>query len=160
MRTLLFLLSLAVIAIIKPAMADPARIVVPSHDIPRGAILADSDLDYRAVAADQVQGGTVISMDALDGMQTRRVLRSGEPIRADDVRRPILVTKGQTVTMSFVAPGITLTATGKSMSEGGLGETVTVQNPVSFRQITGVVTGAGEVRAGDTTNVTGQLAQK
>ena len=157
MRTLLFLMSLAVIAVVMPAYAGPARIVVPSHDIPRGAVLGDSDLDYQAVDVAAVQPGVVTAMNALDGMQTRRVLRTGEAIRLDDVRHPILVTKGQTVTMIFAAPGITLTATGKAMSEGGLGETVTIQNPVSFRQITGVVTGAGSVRAGDITNVT-QLA--
>jgi flagella basal body P-ring formation protein FlgA len=153
MRTLLFLLSLAVIAIVKPAFADSARIVVPSHDIPRGTTLGDSDLEYQNIAADQVRGGIVTSMNALDGMETRRLLHAGEPVRGDDVRHPILVTKGQTVTMTFAAPGIELSATGKAMSEGGIGETVTVLNPVSYRQITGVVTGAGAVRAGDITSV-------
>jgi len=81
------------------------------------------------------------------------VLRAGQPVRADDVRKPVLVAKGQTITMIFAAPGLTLTATGRAMSEGGMGETVTVLNPVSYRQITGVVTGAGEVRAGDVTAV-------
>jgi flagella basal body P-ring formation protein FlgA len=158
MRALLFLMSLAVIALVMPAYADPARIVVPARDIARGQVLGDSDLEYKNVDATLVVGGTATSMNDLDGMQTRRVLRAGEAVRLDDVRHPILVTKGQTVTMVFAAPGITLTATGKAMSEGGLGETVTVQNPVSFRQITGVVTASGEVRAGDVTTVT-QLAQ-
>lgn len=158
MRALLFLMSLAVIALVMPAYADPARIVVPARDIPRGQVLGDSDLAYKNVDATLVVSGTATSMNDLDGMQTRRVLRAGEAVRLDDVRHPILVTKGQTVTMVFAAPGITLTATGKAMSEGGLGETVTVQNPVSFRQITGTVTASGEVRAGDVTTVT-QLAQ-
>jgi flagella basal body P-ring formation protein FlgA len=33
------------------------------------------------------------------------------------------------------------------MSEGGLGETITVLNPISFRQIMAVVTGPGSVKA-------------
>jgi flagellar basal body P-ring formation protein FlgA len=159
MRVLLFLMSLAVIAVVMPAYADTGvRIVVPSHDVPRGTTLGDSDLEYQSVAAADYRSGTVTSMNALDGMETRRLLRAGEAVRADDVRHPILVTKGQTVTMTFAAPGITLSATGRAMTEGGMGETVTIQNPVSFRQITGTVTGAGEVRAGDITNVTGQIA--
>jgi flagella basal body P-ring formation protein FlgA len=80
-------------------------------------------------------------------MQTRRVLRAGESMRNDDVRAPILVTKGTTVTMIFDAPGVTLTATGRAMSEGGVGDTVTIQNPASFRQISAVVTGPGTVKA-------------
>jgi flagella basal body P-ring formation protein FlgA len=155
MRVLLFLMSLAVIAIVMPAYADTGvRIVVPSHDVPRGATLGDSDLEYQSVAAADYRAGTVTSMNELDGMETRRLLRAGEAVRTDDVRHPILVTKGQTVTMTFAAPGITLSATGRAMTEGGMGETVTIQNPVSFRQITGIVTGPGAVRAGDITNVT------
>ncbi len=80
-------------------------------------------------------------------MQTRRMLHAGQTVRGDDVRRPVLVTKGQTVTMLFRAPGVELTAMGRAMGEGGVGETVTVQNPVSFRMITGSITGPGTVVA-------------
>ena len=38
--------------------------------------------------------------------------------RGEDVRRPIVVTKGQTVTMQFIVPGVELTAMGRAMSEG------------------------------------------
>ncbi len=33
------------------------------------------------------------------------------------------------------------------MSEGGIGDTVTVQNPVSFRMVSAIVIAAGTVRA-------------
>ncbi|HEY2032320.1 MAG TPA: flagellar basal body P-ring formation chaperone FlgA [Rhizomicrobium sp.] len=134
------------------------RIVVPAHSIPRGTTISDADLSYQTVDASSVQAGIVTSMNDLDGMEARRVLRAGEPVRPDDVRRPILVTKGSMVTMNFVAPGITLTATGKAMSEGGMGETVTVVNPISYRQISCTVTGAGTVRAGDISTSITQIA--
>jgi flagella basal body P-ring formation protein FlgA len=133
--------------------AGQVRIVVAAHTIARGATIGDSDLSYQLVSADQTTSGVVTSMNDLDGMEARRVLRAGEPVRSDDVRRPILVTKGSIVTMNFAAPGITLSATGKAMTEGGAGETVTVLNPVSYRQISCVVTGAGTVRAGDVTAI-------
>lgn len=141
-----------------PATADVAgtRIVVPAHDITRGETIGDSDLAYVTLAAGPIMSGVVTSMSELEGMQARRVLRAGEPLRDDDVRRPILITKGSTVTMTFDAPGVTLTAVGKAMTEGGLGETVTILNPVSYRQITGTVTGAGQARAGDITPITPQ----
>jgi len=123
------------------------RIVVPARDIARGDTISDSDLSYVFVEPNSVMSGTATTMDALIGMQTRRVLRAGESVRNDDVRRPILVTKGSTVTMTFEVPGVTLTATGRAMSEGGLGENVTVLNPASFRQITAVVTAQGTVKA-------------
>jgi flagellar basal body P-ring formation protein FlgA len=122
------------------------RVVVPAHDIARGTTLSEADLVFATVNGD-VMNGTVTAKGDLVGMQARRMLRTGETVRLEDVRRPVLVGKGSTVTMMFEAPGIVLTASGKALSEGGLGETVTVQNPASFRQISAVVTGPGQVRA-------------
>ncbi|MGN6149094.1 MAG: flagellar basal body P-ring formation chaperone FlgA [Rhizomicrobium sp.] len=157
------IVALAVLALplfANMALANGAdmRIVVPSHSIPRGTTISDSDLAYQTVDPSSVQAGIVTSMNDLDGMEARRVLRAGEPIRPDDVRKPILVTKGSTVTMTFVVPGITLTAVGKAMSEGGMGETVTVLNPISYRQIACTVTGAGTVAAGSTVASITQIA--
>lgn len=151
-------LILALVMLVTPAFADgDARIVVPSRDIARGETIADSDLVYQNVSPDRARE-VVGSMNDLTGMQARRFLQAGQPVRSDDVRKPILVTKGSTVTMTFTVPGITLTAVGKAMSEGGIGEPVTVLNPISYRQITATVTGAGEVRAGDNTQTISQVA--
>lgn len=129
-----------------PALAD-IRIVVPARDIARGEVIADSDLTFGTVTGTALMNGTVTSMDALNGMEARRMLRAGQAVSASDVRHPILVSRGQTITMTFEAPGVDLTAMGRAMSEGGIGDTVIVQNPASFRMITGVVTAAGTVRA-------------
>jgi flagella basal body P-ring formation protein FlgA len=152
MKTLFLLVCALLMAY--PAFADTGvRIVVPVRDIARGDTLAESDLTYAFAAPENVMSGTATSMESVLGMQTRRVLRAGTSMRSDDVRSPILVTKGTMVTMTFDAPGVTLTATGRAMSEGGLGETVTVLNPASYRQISAVVIGPGAVKARTGMNV-------
>jgi flagella basal body P-ring formation protein FlgA len=75
------------------------------------------------------------------------MLSAGQPFRGDDVRKPIVITKGETVTMQFMVPGVELTAMGRAMSEGGMGDTVTIQNIASYRMISGTVTGPGTVSA-------------
>lgn len=137
---------------VRASSAASTRIVVPARTIARGQVISDADLSYTTVASARVFPGIAITRYQLDGKQARRVLRAGEPVRVDDVRAPILITKGSTVTVTFHAPGIQLTAIGKAMSEGGLGEAVTVLNPVSYRQITATVTGPGTAVAGDTSN--------
>jgi flagella basal body P-ring formation protein FlgA len=121
--------------------------VVPARDIARGEVIADSDLTFGTAPGNALMKGTVTSMAAVIGMETRRVLRAGETLSASDLRRPVVVNKGQTVTMTFEAPGVDLTAMGRAMSEGGIGDTVTIQNPASFRMVTAVVIAAGTVRA-------------
>ena len=134
-----------------PALSAPAetgvRVVVPAHDIPRGQTIAESDLTYANVAGGGLMAGVVTSIVTAKDMEARRMLHAGEPFRADDVRRPIVVTKGQTVTMQFEAPGVELTAMGRAMGEGGVGDTVMVQNPASFRMVNGIITAPGTVVA-------------
>jgi flagella basal body P-ring formation protein FlgA len=130
-----------------PAFADSGiRVVVPSHDIARGQVISESDLVYGTIPASTVFTGYITSTADLAGREARRVLRAGETVRAMDVRNPVIITKGMIVTMTFDAPGVTLTATGRAMSEGGIGDTVTIQNPISYRQVSATVTGPGEVR--------------
>ena len=123
------------------------RVVVPVHDIPRGQTISESDLTYATLPGNAMMAGVVTSVTVAKDMEARRMLRAGEAFRSDDVRRPIVVTKGETVTMLFNAPGVELTATGRAMGEGGVGDTVMVQNPASFRMINGVVSAPGTVLA-------------
>jgi flagella basal body P-ring formation protein FlgA len=129
------------------AFAATVRVVVPTHDIARGDTIGESDLTYATMDGAALMGGVPTKMEEVKGMQTRRVLAAGQPFRGDDLRRPIVITKGETVTMEFEAPGVELTAMGRAMSEGGVGDTVTIQNPASYSMISGVVTAPGTVRA-------------
>ena len=129
------------------AFAAMVRIVVPAHDIARGDTISENDLIYATVDGASLMSGVPTRIEEVKGMQARRTLSAGQPFRADDVRRPIVITKGQTVTMEFDAPGVQLTAMGRAMSEGGVGDTVTVQNPASYRMVSAVVTAPGTVRA-------------
>jgi len=140
-------LPAALLAAADSAFAATVRVVVPAHDINRGDTISESDLTYATVDGANLMSGVPTKMEEVKGMQARRVLAAGQPFRADDVRHPIVITKGQTVTMEFDAPGVQLTAMGRAMSEGGVGDTVTVQNPASYRMVSAIVTAPGTVRA-------------
>jgi flagella basal body P-ring formation protein FlgA len=129
------------------AFAGTVRVVVPAHDIVRGDTISESDLTYTTVDGAALMSGVPTKIDDVKGMQARRTLSAGQPFRGDDVRKPIVITKGETVTMRFVLPGVELTAMGRAMSEGGIGDTVTLQNPASYRMVSGVVIAPGTVRA-------------
>jgi flagella basal body P-ring formation protein FlgA len=143
------------------AFAGTIRVVVPVHDIARGDTISETDLTYTTVDGAALMSGVPTRIDEVKGMQTRRMLSAGQPFRGDDLRKPLVITKGQTVTMQFVLPGVELTAMGRAMSEGGVGDTVTVQNPASYRMISAVVTAPGTVRATGPINApTNSLARR
>jgi flagella basal body P-ring formation protein FlgA len=162
-----FLLILGVFAVIPAllllagsAFASTVRVVVPAHDIARGDTISESDLTYATVDGAALMSGVPTKMDEIKGMQARRVLSAGQPFRGDDVRRPIVVTKGETVTMQFSVPGVELSAMGRAMSEGGIGDNVTVQNPASYRMISAIVIAPGTVRATGTISPVNKLARR
>jgi len=130
-----------------PARAEGMKVVTPTRDIARGEVIGDGDVVLGTASTTALSGNVLTSLAAVRGMEARRPLRAGEVISATDVRHPVVVTKGQTVTMTFDAPGVSLTAMGRAMAEGGVGDTVIVQNPASYRMVNAVVTGAGTVRA-------------
>jgi flagella basal body P-ring formation protein FlgA len=129
----------------EPQMTE---IIVPAHEIARGAVIVESDLAVQSVPMGSVSDSAVRDFAAVTGQEARRTLRAGEPLRATDVKHPTLVAKGATVTMVFDAPGIQLSATGRALGDGGIGDAVTVVNPVSYRQIQATVIAPGTVRVG------------
>jgi flagella basal body P-ring formation protein FlgA len=145
-RKLLPVLSLIAL-FATPALAFAMQVVTPTRDIARGEVIGAGDVVLGTPANPLLSGNILTSLDAAEGMEARRPLRAGEIISATDLRHPVVVTKGQTVTMTFDAPGVSLTAMGRAMAEGGVGDTVVVQNPASYRMVNAIVTGAGTVRA-------------
>ena len=130
----------------KPNDAKEVDVVVPAHDIARGSRIGEGDLTYQAVAAFRANTGVIRSIPEAAGKEARRALRAGEIIRPSDLKRQTLVAKGSTVTMVFEAPGMQLTAVGRALSEGGEGDSISVLNPTSYRQVSAVVVSAGTVR--------------
>jgi flagella basal body P-ring formation protein FlgA len=130
--------------------ADVATIdvAVPAHDIARGSVIGAGDIVYKTISAAGISQSVVRSIADLAGQEARRSLRAGELVRLADVKHPTLVAKGATVTMVFDAPGISLSATGRALAEGGEGDSITVLNTVSYRQVQATVIAPGTVRVG------------
>jgi flagella basal body P-ring formation protein FlgA len=128
------------------ADANDVDVTVTAHDVARGDVLTADDLTTKTIPA--LRAGSSIVRTPADavGKEARRALRAGELIRDSDLKHPTVVAKGATVTMVFETTGIQLTATGKALAEGGVGDSITVLNPTSYRQVVAEVIAPGTVR--------------
>ena len=72
-------------------------------------------------------------------------MRAGQVIRQADVAKPELIARGETVTIMFQVPGITLTIVGKAVDPGALGDVISVLNVQSKRTVQATVIGPGRV---------------
>jgi flagella basal body P-ring formation protein FlgA len=150
--TLRFILALAFCTVALSAFAQTAdnqvELIVPAHDIARGTVIAESDVATKTIPILRMNEQLVHSLADIVGKEAKRALRAGELLRMSDLKHPTLIAKGATVTMVFDAPGISLTAVGRALAEGGEGDSIAVLNPTSYRQVVAVITGPGTVRVG------------
>ena len=66
-------------------------------------------------------------------------------IRYAYIRKPILIKRGSLVTINLTTPMMRLTAQGKALQEGSIGDTVQVKNTQSKQKIEARVTGVNKV---------------
>jgi flagella basal body P-ring formation protein FlgA len=81
-------------------------------------------------------------------------LRANLPVPEGDLQRPLAVTRGAMVTLVLNYSGMALTAQGRSMDQGSLGDTIRVTNTHSNMTVEGVIDGTNRVRV----SLTGPVA--
>ena len=114
-----------------------------AHDIVAGETVSSSSLTTTEVPAARMSASMITSADTLVGQVARRNMRASTPLFAFDFAKPILVKKGDLVTMSIDIPGIQLSAQGQAMANAGKGDVISIMNTTSRRMVEARVTGAG-----------------
>ncbi|CAN1551964.1 flagellar basal body P-ring biosynthesis protein FlgA [Rhabdaerophilaceae bacterium] len=127
------------------SIVEMREIAVPAGDIDRGEAIQAKDLVMIKRPASQVPADIVRPIGDLIGMVPRRALRAGEPVRAADLAKPILVEKSTLVSVTYSTRGLSLSMRGRAMGSGSQGDIVKVQNIQSKKVVEGIVTGPAQV---------------
>ncbi len=122
-----------------------SEVPVLARRILAGEIVKKEDVKWINVRVDRIQSNTLLNAEDLIGKTPRRGLRAGVPLRAQQIRRPLLVTKGDMVTIMLKRPGMELSARGRAVEDGSKGDTIRVANSQSKNIIETVVLGANLV---------------
>jgi len=119
---------------------------VLTRDIMPGDVVRRNDIDWVRLPSTRVSQNIVTSLPQLVGMSPRNPARAGEPLRISDMRPPLVVEKGAQVDMTFVSGSLTLTARGRALESGAIGDVVNVLNGRSNRTVQGIIEGPNMVR--------------
>jgi flagellar basal body P-ring formation protein FlgA len=113
----------------------------PTHALAAGAVIAAADLDIVKIRRDRLDAGAATDPQQLIGKSPRRPLAAGQPILISDVAQPLLVHRGDLVTIVFRTDNLELTAQGSALEDGAEGVLVRIENTKSNRVIDAAVTG-------------------
>ena len=121
---------------------------VLARAIPAGAEISDADIEWVSLRSDRLRPDSLLDPDAIIGLETRRALRPGEPLRGYDLQRPLMIERGELVTLVFEAPGIQLSVRARAMENAADGEIARFVNLQSSRTVEALVDGPGRARVG------------
>ena len=110
-----------------------------------GEVIEASDIEWIEIDEEEVGRNTVLAPENLIGMTPRRAIAPNRPVRAGDLRLPVLVAKSSLVTIELVAPGMRLSVRGRAMEDGAKGEAIRVMNTQSKKVVTATVRDRGSV---------------
>ncbi|AQT06346.1 flagellar basal body P-ring formation chaperone FlgA [Acetobacter persici] len=120
-------------------------VMVYNSAFPAGYIIADGDVHVDQSYSGNLVPGSVPAPDDVVGMALSHPVAEGTPVLSSDLRKTLLVHRGDPVLISFSSPGIHLSATGRALEEGGKSQFVHALNLGSKMIVYGRVSGAGEV---------------
>jgi flagella basal body P-ring formation protein FlgA len=114
--------------------AVSAMVVVATRDVPANQALAHEDLSIERRRLTDLANAVSVPEDAV-GQSSSRTLRSGQPLQARWLAAPLLVRRGDSVTIVAGQGGIQVQAAGEALEAGRLRQVVRVRNSTSGRLI-------------------------
>lgn len=124
-----------------PAVAD---VVTPIHTIRANTVIMVSDLK----TSDVTMAGVVTDPLEIAGLEAKRNLYAGRPIRPSDVGPAAIIERNQIVTLKYNQGGLQIETEGRALGRGGLGDQLRVLNLASRNTVSGRVDQSGAVIVG------------
>lgn len=127
---------------------ETREVAVLTRSLARGEAIASADLTLERRPRDAVPPDGQGAPDLVVGQVAQRPLSAGSILRSGDVAPPDLVARGESVTIVFETPSVSLSMRGTANESGRLGASVSVTNGTSKKVLQAVVVGPGRVSVG------------
>lgn len=113
--------------------------------VARGEVITASDVVIERIARNRMPSDTAVTTNETIGLAARRALTEGVFLRSSDLERPRVIARGDNVTIVFESDVLIVTAKGRAMDAGAVGDAIDVQNTTSKRIVQAIVAGPGKV---------------
>ena len=131
-------------------------VVVATRPVARGSIVTAADVEVRMIeptARTSGQQATFDSVEKIIGMEARKPMQAGEIVLADQVQSPVIVKRGELITVGSQSGGIRVRTSGKALQDGAKDELIAVESLESKQRYDARVVGLREAAVFATTQV-------
>lgn len=133
--------TLAVSAEVTP----PVSVVATTRAIGRGEMIRPSDLRLQPVAPGAERGAAFHAVDEVAGCEAVQEIPAGTVLQHNVVRAPLVVHRGEVVTVYSRAAGIRIRVTARAKEDGSQGDLINVESLLDRKIYSARVCGIQEV---------------
>jgi flagella basal body P-ring formation protein FlgA len=123
------------------------EVPVLRHRMDADDVIGHDDISWISHRADRLTRNALLEADAIVGKSLRRPIGPGLVLKAGELKTPEIVTKNGLVTIRVETDRMVLTAQGRALDTGAMGEAIRVLNTKSNTIISAEIIGYGTVRA-------------
>lgn len=134
--------------ILVPALAKVYRpVAIASRNLERGAVISESDLATETKDVSNFRMGFALTPEALIGKEIKFAINKGEAFRNSALASPLVIRRGDTVSMESVVGDISVRTNATAVSDGRIGQQIRVKNVQSERIVNARVVASGKVQS-------------
>lgn len=135
----------AVRVVVAGRIFELVELPVVSRRFRRGEVIEEGDLEWMLVRAETAPRDAIADPNDIVGMSARRPISPHMPLSTNEIELPTVVEKGALVMITLRTPTLLITAKGKAMDKGAIGQSIRVQNTKSKLIFDAIVKGPGSV---------------
>lgn len=123
----------------------PEMVVVAKRPFRRGEVVQASDVELQMPQAAGNEIALASRIEDVIGRETVRSVATGQPIEAAWVRKPIMVRRGEVVTVFAKASNVVVRTQARAMEDGGREDVIAVERLDNRQRFSARVTGVQEL---------------
>ncbi len=122
-------------------------VAVAGRNLQRGDLVSATDLSSEIKDVSDLRIGFALTPETIIGKEIKFAVNKGETFRNSALDTPLVIKRGDTVSMESSAGGISVKTSATAVSDGRIGQQIRVKNNQSARIINAKVVEAGKVQS-------------
>jgi flagella basal body P-ring formation protein FlgA len=130
--------------IVKADVVRVARALVAKRSLQIGDVVTADDVEVGEITPSALSAGALTTVAEAVGKEVKRPVAEGQPFPAGSLQRPVVVKRGELISVHSVAAGVQVKVAAKALADGGLGEVILLESPDTRKQFPARITGRQE----------------